>query len=72
MPETLRPVPRLLTVGQIVDRLNEPLHRVEYVIKTREVKPSGMAGHARVFEEHQVEEIASALRDIDLQREGRR
>ena len=58
------------TVGTIADQLNEPLHRVEYVIRARGIKPIGMAGNSRVFSEASVQRIASELRRIDDEREG--
>jgi Bifunctional DNA primase/polymerase, N-terminal len=36
------------TVGEIARRLNEPVHRIEYV-RTRDIKPTGVAGNARVL-----------------------
>jgi hypothetical protein len=66
MPGALR---ICLTVGQIAQQLNEPIHRVVYAIKTRNIAPSGIAGHARVFEEEHLEQIAAALRDIDARQQ---
>ncbi len=54
-------IPKLLIVGVIATRCSVPLHRVEYVIKARGIKPAGMAGHARVFTEADAERIASEL-----------
>jgi hypothetical protein len=61
---------RYFTVGRIAEHLNEPLHRVEYAIKSRGIAPQGIAGNARVFEEDQVERIGAVLRQIDTRREG--
>ena len=63
----LRPLP---TVGEIARRLGVPFHRVEYVIRSRDLRPSGWAGNARVFSEADVTHIASELRRIDEEREG--
>jgi hypothetical protein len=60
----------ILTIGQIARRLNEPIHRIDYAIKTRNIMPVGIAGNARVFEEEHVEQIAAALREIDSRQEG--
>ncbi len=30
------------TVGRIAQRLNEPIHRVEYVIRTRNIQPEAL------------------------------
>ena len=61
---------RLLTAGQIARQLNAPLHRVEYILRTREVRPIGRAGNIRVFAEADVEYIRAELRRIDAEREA--
>jgi hypothetical protein len=53
------------TIGEIARRLNVPKHRVEYIIRARDIKPCGWAGNARVFPEKAVEAIASELQRID-------
>ena len=63
-------IPRVPTVGEIARRLGEPLHRVEYVIRARDIQPSGWAGNARVFTETDVDRIASELRRIDDEKGG--
>jgi hypothetical protein len=57
-----------LTVGAIARRLNQPLHRIEYLIRSRGIEPRGWAGHARVFEDCDLTFIASELRRIDHER----
>ena len=58
--------PVLPTIGEISRRIDQPHHRIAYVIKTRRIAPCGRAGHARVFDEEAVREIADACRRIDL------
>ncbi|MDZ4687104.1 MAG: hypothetical protein SH850_18665 [Planctomycetaceae bacterium] len=58
----------LLTVGEIARRLGQPLHRVEYVIRTRNIPPTGWAGHARVFHDADLMWIASELARIAQER----
>jgi hypothetical protein len=61
------------SIGQIAHRLERPISRIEYVLKTRDIKPIALAGNARVFDEDAVERIAAALRHIDTlnrRREG--
>ena len=60
----------ILTVGQIAQRLNEPLHRIEYAIKSRNIQPVAQAGNARVFEEEDLERISAALREMDSRRDS--
>ena len=41
--------PLLLTVGEIARRLDTKVHRIEYIIRSRNIEATGWAGHARVF-----------------------
>lgn len=54
----------LLTVGEIARRLDQEIHRIEYVIRSRNIRPVGWAGHARVFRDADLDHIASELRRI--------
>jgi len=65
-PTTTTPVP---TVGEIARRLGESLHRIEYVIRSRNIRPAGRAGHVRIFDETDVAHIADELRQIDARQE---
>jgi hypothetical protein len=58
------------TVGEIARRLDEPVHRIEYILRTRDIRPSGMAGHCRVYTEEDIERIAAELQCIDIRKEG--
>lgn len=51
----------MLTVGEIARRIEQPLHRVEYVVRARGIEPDGWAGNLRVFSESALERIASEL-----------
>jgi hypothetical protein len=53
------------TVGEIARRTGNLVHRVEYVIRSRGIKPVAVAGNARIFSEADVAHIASELRRID-------
>lgn len=54
----------MLTVGEIARRLGQKIHRIEYMIRSRRIEPSGWAGHARVFNENDLAFIAGELRRI--------
>jgi hypothetical protein len=56
-----------LTVDAIARALNEPIHRVQYAIKTRGIEPESMVGHICVFSPEAVDRLACILRDIDRQ-----
>ena len=62
--------PNVPTVGEIGRRLGVPIHKVEYLIRARHIRPSGWAGNARVFTEADVERIAQELRRIEADRVG--
>jgi hypothetical protein len=58
------------TVGEIARRLGEPVHRIEYVLRTRSIRPYGIAGNSRVYVEADVERIATELQRIDARKDG--
>ncbi len=49
------------TVAVIAERLGVARHRVEYVIRSRQIEPVNWAGNARIFSEASVDYIASEL-----------
>lgn len=61
-PETL------LTVGEIARRLDVEVHRVEYVIRSRRIRPAGWAGHSRVFTDADLTYITAELQRIARER----
>lgn len=64
--------PAMTTVGEIARRLGEPVHRIEYVIRARRIRPTGRAGSARVFPEDAVKAIALELQRISANKLGGR
>ena len=60
------PAHSLLTIGAIATRLGVPLHRVEYVIRSRGIPASGRAGRLRVF----APEAITLIRHV-LERHGK-
>ncbi len=67
MPPAIPVVP---TVGEIARRLGEPVHRIEYVIRSRNILPSGRAGNVRVFTDLDIDRIGSELHRIDAEKGG--
>lgn len=59
----------LNTTGVIAARLGFPIHRVDYVIKTRGIKHVTKAGTARVYSDEQVAQIANELQRIEKRKE---
>ncbi len=60
---------QLHTVGLIAENLGVPVHRVEYVLRTRNIKPAHRAGALRIFTLEQVDRIAEEIESIDTCRE---
>ena len=58
------------TVARIARKLGVERHRVENIIKTRNIDPLGTAGMARVFDESVVTRIDDELKAIDARRQG--
>lgn len=67
-----RLLPVAPTVGEIARRFDVPIHRVEYVIRSRAIQPTLRAGNIRVFSEAAADRIGAELlqirgkRDADL------
>ena len=57
--------PSMPTIGEIARRLGKPVHRIQYVIRTRGIHPCGWAGNARVFPEDAIDAIGAELQRID-------
>lgn len=58
------------SLGEIARRIDEPIHRVEYVIRTRKIAPLLVAGGRNFYSEAAVQRIASEIRRIDEDRGG--
>lgn len=56
--------PAMPTIGEIARRLGQPIHRIEYVVRVRGIRPTGWAGNARVFADGAIEVIAAELQRI--------
>ena len=66
-----RPVARLRTPGVLAAELDVPLHRVLYILQTRDhIKPSARAGRLRLYDREAVALIRYQLNAIDARREG--
>ena len=64
-------IPRLATIGEIAELLNVPLHRIEYVLRTRpHIQPRAMAAGARCFDDVGVAQIRQVINSIDARRTG--
>jgi predicted transcriptional regulator len=52
------------TIGVIAQRLGVPIHKVEYAIRSQQIKAESKAGIAKVYSDDQVEQISRALDKI--------
>jgi hypothetical protein len=58
--------PMVRTAGSIARELNQPLHRVEYILRTRpHIQPSCRAGRLRVYSSQAVAQVRHELNAID-------
>ena len=60
--------PDIASVGEIAERCSVPIHRAEYVIRSRGIEPVLVAGGRRLFDEPAIEQIRSELRRIESER----
>ena len=59
------------SVGQIAERLGVPVHRVEYLLRTRwgQLRPAGRIGNAWVYSDSDLQFIRGELNRIDAEKE---
>ncbi len=70
---TDRPVAKLRTPGVLAADLDVPLHRVLYILQTRDhIKPSARAGQLRLYDRAAVALVRHELNAIDARRDGRK
>ena len=70
MSDTIPIEKRLLTLGQLAERLDVSTHRLKYAIDTYHIKPVMRVGIIRVWSEDDVPRIKSALARIASNRKG--
>jgi hypothetical protein len=61
-------VTQLLTTGEIAARLGQPIHRVDYVVRARGIRPAARAGRLRVFGTEAIAQIQDAIDAADDRR----
>lgn len=57
---------KLLTIGQIAEKLQEPPARVAYVVSKHRLKAVERIGIIRLFSEEQIEAIKQGLYNIQI------
>ena len=62
----------LVTPGDIARILREPLHRVDYILNTRNsIRPMRRAGIVRLFGPDAIDDVRQEITAIDAKRAGR-
>jgi hypothetical protein len=61
-------VPVLLTPGRIAAELHAPLHRVLYVLSTRQILPAARAGTLRLYDRETVSVVRNELQAIEARK----
>jgi hypothetical protein len=57
---------KLNTVGVLAQKLNQPIHRIQYLLRTRpHIKPAAVAGRSRLYQEKTVAQLRHELNAID-------
>lgn len=63
--------PKLRTPGVLAEDLGQPLHRVLYVLRSRQhIRPAAMAGRLRLYDRDALEAIRVELARMDARRGG--
>lgn len=63
---SIEQTPHLLTPGKIASELREPLHRVNYVLSTRDhIQPAAFAGRIRLYRSEAKAMVRHELNAID-------
>jgi DNA-binding transcriptional MerR regulator len=57
------------TIGHIAQQLGVPIHRVQYIIKSRNIQPVSIAGQARIFSTEAIRQISAALAGVAANRQ---
>ena len=64
--------PKLRTPGVLAEDLGQPLHRVLYVLRSRQhIRPAAMAGRLRLYDRDALESIRVELARMDARRGGK-
>ncbi|MBU0716733.1 MAG: helix-turn-helix domain-containing protein [Planctomycetes bacterium] len=66
----MSPVPRLATTGEVAHLLGEPVHRIQYILRTRNIMPRATAAGARCFDDEAIARIRYELHLVDARRAG--
>jgi hypothetical protein len=58
--------PQLTTLGKVAQQLQVPIHRVQYILRSRaHINPVATAGRLRLFNQQTIELIKAEIETID-------
>ena len=64
--------PQLITPGKIAVDVNQPLHRVLHILKTRDhIRPAARAGTLRLYRREAIAQVRHELNTIDARQHGK-
>lgn len=57
---------KLNTVGVLAQKLDQPVHRIQYLLRTRKhIQPAALAGRSRLYPDKAVAQLRHELNAID-------
>lgn len=59
---------KALTIGDLAEACNCPIHRVEYLLRSRKIEPVMRAGNYRVYASEVVDTLKGELEKIEQRR----
>jgi len=64
--------PELLTIGKIARMLDVPVHRIDYILRTRtDIKPLAVAGKTRLYDSEALRRIRYEVNSISARESAR-
>jgi len=64
--------PQLITPGRIALDVNQPLHRILHILKTRDyIRPAARAGTLRLYRREAIAMVRHELNAIDARQRGK-
>jgi len=64
-------IPKFNTPGRMAELLNVPVHRVLYILKTRNIEPKALAGRVRLYDMKALARLRYELNCIDARESAR-
>ena len=58
-------MPKLITVGRLAELLGVPIHRIEYILRSRNIQPCARAGILRLFDLNAKYAVQRTLQSIE-------